>query len=222
LFVLYLFTLLLLPAETKDLREFDLNLNDIEDSSNGFHCFLSESFIYNDESIVAVILHKQLLDPKDIMDTKQQLVLTLLECGTKILVEEPSVPHYFHTNVNEILAGVEHTEARRAIETAFVCKLNGILAYPERHMKKYVLNLPVGLKCKMGHMNPTTGRILVGSLNIAEQNINHEETGLEMFSTMATVTYAIALDTDDPKVVRKNPAVGSEGLDYFKRMSKKL
>jgi hypothetical protein len=39
---------------------------------------------------------------------------------------------------------------------------------------------------------------------------------------MATITYAIAMDTDDPKVVRKNPAVGSEGLDYFKRMSKKV
>jgi hypothetical protein len=199
-----------------------LNLSDIEDSSNGFHAFLSESFIYNDESIVAVVLHKQLLDVKDIMDTKQQIVLTLLECGTKILVEEPSVPHYFHTHVNEILAGIEHPEARRAIEVAHVYKMNGIQADPERHMKKYILNLPVGIKCKMGHMNPSTGRVLVGSLNIAEQNYKHEETGLELFSTMATLTYAIAMDTDDPKVVRKNPAVGSEGLDYFKRMSKRV
>ena len=178
---------------------------------------MSSSFIFNDEMIEAVVLHKQLLDVEDMRDQNHKLVVSLLECGTKILVEEPSVPHFYHTHVDEILGGVHHGEARRAIETAHNYKMNAILANPDRRMKKYILNLPNGLRCKMGYMNPTSGRILIGSMNISSQQVPNKKGVLINFS-MVTVTYAIVVDTEDQKVVRKNPNVGNEAEDCLSRM----
>jgi hypothetical protein len=195
-----------------------LNLSNPEDNVNGFCAFESASFIFEDEMIDAVVLHKQILDVEDLKDKTSRLVVSLLECGTKILVEEPAVPHYYHTHVDQILQGIKHGEARRAIETAHICTMNSIMSNPDRHMKKYILNLPVGLKCKMGYMNPTAGRILVGSMNVASQQILNNK-GVFLKFTMATVTYAIAIDTEDQKVVRKNPNVGNEVEDCLSRMS---
>jgi hypothetical protein len=154
-----------------EIREYDLNLSSIEDNVNGFSAFLSTSFICNDEMVDAVILHKQLLDVEDMRDKNQKLQVSLMECGTKYLVEEPSVPHFYHTHVDQMLAGIQNGEARRAIQTAHTYKVNAIMATPDRHMKKYVLNLPVGVKCKMGYMNPPNGRVLLGNMNISTQQI---------------------------------------------------
>jgi hypothetical protein len=97
--------------------------------------------------------------------------------------------------------------------------MNRIIQDPKRRIKKYILNLPFGIKCKMGLMNPTSGRVLIGSMNVSDRTIIVPQTGIQCYFTMATMTYAIALHTDDPKVIMKYTAVGNEALDYFKRRS---
>jgi hypothetical protein len=194
-----------------------LNLSQPEDNVNGFYAFVSESFQFRDESISVVILHKEVLDVEDMRYPGQMIVLSLLECGTKILVEEPAVPHFFHTHVNQMLHGIKDQEAHRAIRVSHDHNMNAIMLDPARVVKKYILNLPVGMKCQMGYMNPTTGRVLVGSMNLATQKIVFKNR--LMTFTMSTVTYAIAIDDGDQKVVRKNPHVGNEAADFFARMS---
>jgi hypothetical protein len=209
----------LITAADEEIREFDLNLSEVEDNVNGFYAFLSEQFIFEGEMIGAVILHKVLYDVQDTMDESVRLAVSLLECGTKILVEEPAVPNFFFTHTHQILAGIDHAEARRAIETPHVYKMNAIRQDPQRCSKKYILNLPLGVKCKMGMMNPPPGRTLLGSMNVSDRTIIVPHNGLQCYFTMATMTYAVALDTDDRKVITKNPAVGNEALDYFTRRS---
>jgi hypothetical protein len=147
-----------------------------------------------------------------------------MECGTKILVEEPSVPHFFHTHVDSILAGVEHGEARRAIETAHLSQMNAIHADPERSMKRYILKLPPGIKCKMGYMNPPPGRTLIGNMNVSEKIvplIQDNGTIENVLFSMPTITYLVVVDKDQQKIVKKNPAIGNEAADYFARRSSK-
>jgi hypothetical protein len=208
----------LTAADEENIREFDLNLTDVEDNVNGFYAFLSEQFIFDGEMIGAVVLHKLLNDVQDTMDEHVRLIVSLMECGTKILVEEPAVPHFFYTHTHQMLAGIGDAEARRAIEAPHVYKMNKILHDPNRRMKKYILNLPSGIKCKMGYMNPSSGRVLIGSMNVSDRTIV-AASGLQCYFTMGTITYAIALDTEDTKVVSKNPKVGNEALDYFTRRS---
>jgi hypothetical protein len=156
----------------------------------------------------------------DTLKENNKIVLRLSDCGTKILVEEPSVPHFFHTHVNGILEGIKDIETRRAIQVAHNYKMNEICDKPEQATQKYILNLPPGKKCKMGFMNPSSGRVLVGSMNVSNQKVTFPGApGLEFEFTMPTITYAIAIDDGSQKVVTKNPAIGNEGLDYFARMS---
>lgn len=203
-----------------NIREFDLNLTDVEDNVNGFSGYISPAFEYGNEMIEAVVLHKQVLDIEDIMDHNRKIVLTLLDCGKKVLVEEPAVPHYFHTHSEQMFLGVQNPEVKRAIKTAHVYKMNDILNNPERLMKKYILNLPEGVTCKMGYMNPSNGRILVGSMNVAEKTLPTSFTKAknDMIFTMATITYVVALDADEQKIIRSDPAIGNEAADFFARM----
>jgi hypothetical protein len=160
------------------LQEFELNLKQPEDNVNGFYAFLASSFVYNHEEIEALVLHKQLFDVEDMRHANCMVVVSLLECGTKLLVEEPAVPHFFHSHVDQMLVGIkQHHEAYRAILTAHVCKMNGILADPERLMRKYILNFPSGVRCKMGYMNPSTGRVLVGSMNTLYRTVVTQKKG---------------------------------------------
>jgi hypothetical protein len=208
------------------IREFDINLDLCEDNVNGFYAFKTSSFVYNDEDIEAVFLHKTLVDVEDARDKNLMVALRLLDCGTKILVEEPCVPHYFHTHVEQMLEGIRHPEARRAIEKVHNCTMNDIVDAPDRFLKKYILTLPSGVKCKMGYMNPSSGQVLIGSMNVSEQEYSRgvdAQTGHmlpPLHFTMTTITYAIAVDSEkNQKIVRKNPIVGNEADDAFARMS---
>jgi hypothetical protein len=200
------------------IREYDLNLAYPEDNVNGFCAFKSSSFVIEFEEIEAIILHKEICDIENMRHQNAMIVVSLMECGTKLLVEEPSVPHFYHTHTDQILDGITHTETRRAIQTAHSCKMNDISGDPERKMKNYILNFPPGISGKMGFMNPVSGRILVGSMNMSYRNAMDDKGNVITF-TMATVTYAVAVDTDDQKIVRKNPAVGNEASNFFARMS---
>jgi hypothetical protein len=210
---------------TPSIREFDLNLTDVEDNVNGFNAFLASEFVHSGDAIEAVVLHRQLHDVGDIINSNHRIAVSLMECGTKILVEEPAVPGFFHTHVDSILSGIDHPETQRAIQTAHLSQMNSILADPDRGMKRYILKLPPGVKCKMGYTNPSSGRGLLGSMNVSEKMVPVvRDMGVieNVVFSMVTITYVIALDKDEHKIVQKNPALGNEAADYFNRRAKRF
>ena len=155
------------------------------------------------------------------MDPIRKVTVKLMECGTKLLVEEPSVPHYFHTQPDEIFETFENAEICRAIQTAHEYKMTSIRSVTSRHTKTYILNLPDGLKCKMGYTNPMNARrVLNGTMSCAVKTFPSNTTGagIHLEFQMVTVTYVITIKTEEQKNIR-NPSGMGEVTKLFKRMS---
>ena len=169
----------------------------------------------------ALVIHKTIQDLEDLMDPIRKVTVKLMECGTKLLVEEPSVPHYFHTQPDEMFESFENAEICRAIQTAHEYKMTSIRSVTSRHTKTYILNIPDGLKCKMGYTNPMNAcRVLNGTMSWAVKTFPNNMTGagIDLEFRMVTVTYVIAIETEEQKIIR-NPSGTAEVTKFFKRMS---
>ena len=93
----------------------------------GIFAYISSEIEYTDELIEALVIHKTLVDMKDLMGTSK-ITASLLECGTRILIEEPAVPNFFASHTNDIFANFDHPALKTAMQNKFQTKINEIMA----------------------------------------------------------------------------------------------
>ena len=79
-----------------------MDIENIGNNVNGFYAFVSPAFEFDSEVMETLVMQKTILGLEDLMDPICKVRVKLMECGTTLLVEEPSLPHYFHTQPNEI------------------------------------------------------------------------------------------------------------------------
>jgi hypothetical protein len=87
-------------------------------------------------------------------------------------------------------------------------------------IKKYLLTLPPGYKCKMGYMNPASGSQLVGNMNVSVTRMEREHTYLRRdFEILhPTITFVLTMDNGDPKFIRSDPNINNTLEEFFGRM----
>lgn len=182
--------------------------------------YVSSEVEYSDELIQALVIHKTVVDLKDCMGT-EKLTASLMECGTRILFEEPAIPNFFASQADEIFSNIDHKALKVAMKNNFQTKVNEITSISGRRVRKFVLKLPDGMRCKMGFMNPSnTRRILTGVMGCAHEKYsagNTSGSGVDFLNSLIVVTYTIAIDSEQ-KIIR-NVDIGNGVDDFFKRMS---
>ena len=186
----------------------------------GIFAYLSSEFEHTDELIQAVVIHKTVVDLKDLMGS-EKLTATLMDCGTKILFEEPVFPNFFLGHTDDIFDSITHPALKMTMKNNFQTKANEILSSKVRGVRKFILNLPDGLKCKMGYMNAQNNRrILSGVMSSAQDVFSAAVTGAaqDFHNSTLVVTYVIAVDSEQ-KIIRNVVDVGNEVETFFKRMS---
>ena len=199
-----------------------MNLDSIDDlGALGLYAYVLSENKHSDELIQAMVIHKTVIDLKDLMGDSK-ITATLMECGTKILIEEPNVPNFFSVHTNSIFNNIDHPALQTAMKNNFQTKFNEISISTSRRTRKYILRLPDGMKCKMGYMNPMTNRrVLAGVMSSAHKVFEAANTGAadDFHNSMIMVTYVIAIDSEQQKIIRNAADVGNEVAHFFKRMS---
>jgi hypothetical protein len=210
---------LIVLLDFDNIREYDLNLSDPEDNPNGFTAYLLPQFQYENEYIEAIVLNKVVSDMEDMIGA-DKVSVSLLECGTKLFVQEPAVSRFMVTNYPESFSGfADSLQLHESILNTHEMLLHDILSDESRRTKKYILNLPAGYRCKMGYMNPLNGERLKGVLHYATTTLGTEVTGFpnDLECLHPSVTWIAVLDKE-PKFIRRHAGVDAEFANLFQRM----
>jgi hypothetical protein len=137
------------------------------------------------------------------------------------LVQEPAISRFMNSNYPESFAGYDHLLlVQETLINMHESLLANIAEDDSRRTKKYILNLPAGVRCKMGYMNPLNGERLTGTLNFATTILGRELTNLDhdLECVHPTVTFLAVLDKE-PRFIRRHAAVDNEFANMFNRIS---
>ena len=200
------------------IPEYDLNLVNGEDNVNGIFAFLSPSFVFGNEQVEVVVLHKQVHDINDVRDASNPLVMSLLPDGSGILVEEPALPHFMASQIDNLYDGCDSNEMESALQTNHAVCVTAMKQNPARHKKKYVLKFPSNLTCKMGYMNATTGHTLRGNIQVSKSSIKNKNGGSIPF-THVTIRFMAVVKTTQRKLLREEDDTTSNIEDLLAGMS---
>jgi hypothetical protein len=152
------------------IREYEINLSEAEDNPNGFTIYLLPTFQFENKYVEAIVLTKIAPNLEDMIGP-DKISVPLLECGTKFLVQEPSVSRVMTTNYSEAFNGfAPNVHLHENVLSMHVMLLSQIDEIETRCTKRYFLKLLSGYKCKMGYLNPASGERLSGVLHYSTTN----------------------------------------------------
>ena len=195
-----------------------MNLKNGEDNVNGIFAFLSPSFVFGNEQVEVVVLHKQVHDINDVRDGNNPITMSLLPDGSGILVEEPALPLFMATQVEFIYDGCASIEMENALQTNHAVCVTAMKQNPIRQKKKYILKFPANLSCQMGYMNSTTGHTLCGHVQVSKSNIK-SKAGTSISFTHVTMRFMAVVKTSQRKLLKQEDDTTSNIEDLLAGMS---
>jgi hypothetical protein len=153
-------------------------------------------FQYDNEYIEAIALTKYIPDMVDLLG----ISVSLLECGTRFLVQEPSISRFMSTNYAECIAGfADNVYVHETLVNMHEMLLATLLVEDNtRRTKRYILKLPAGIKCKMGYNNPINRQQLSGNLNYATTTLGTALTNLsaDIECIHPSITFLVVMDKE--------------------------
>ena len=200
------------------IPEYDLNLQNGEDNVNGIFAFVSPSFVFGNEQVEVVVLHKQVHDIKDVRDATNPVTMSLLPDGTGILVEEPALPNFMASQIDALYDGCESIDMENALQTNHAVCVTAIKQNSIRQKKKYILKFPGNLSCKMGYMNATSGHTLRGHVQVSKSVIKNKG-GIAIPFTHVTIRFMAVVNTSQQKLLKEEDDSTSNIEDLLAGMS---
>ena len=161
-------------AAEPDIPEYNLNLEKGESNVNGIFAYTSPSFVWDDEQVEVLVLIKQVPDITDVRAgsaVPNGIAMSLLPDGSGVLVEEPAIPHFMAEKYDGLYDGFQNVEIEYVMHTAHAVCMTAIKQSPARLKKKYILKFPDNVRCQMGYMNPSNGRLLRGNVKVTKSMI---------------------------------------------------
>lgn len=187
-----------------------------EQNVNGFFAYVVPQFKYisggNTLMMEAIVLHKPVSDINDVISRQVKVSATLLEGGTAIEIQEPSLPWFLTEETEEIYQDMfddDQTWMTEAIKDAHRVNVNTIQGSELRKKKIYTFILPEGYRGATGFMNSggqntsPKGLKLTPFLYSGSEVLSGEETGTdeEMTFTKCMVSFVIPLESYERRVV---------------------
>lgn len=199
-FFLFFNRKLTVSTAESDIPVFLLNLEQGESNANGVFAFKTASFVWEEEQVEAVVLIKQVSDIADAR-APNKYTMSLLEDGTGVLVEEPSVPNFFIKQFDGLYEGYTKEHSMFAMHTTHAVCMTALLAAPERQTRKYIMKFPNGIKWKKGYMNTVNGNSLRGDVKLTKTSVKNGAYSMIEFSHF-TIRFTAIVKPKERKFIR--------------------
>jgi hypothetical protein len=224
--------LLTADCEEEEIMEFDLNLKMGERNVNNIFAYRCPQFKFQNgmaiEHIDAIVMHKVVCDLSDLYGNphtgNNKLIASLLEDGSGVLFEEPSLPFFLIDSIDGLYGPnvFKNVEMTTAVKDAHHYTTTAIVQKVNRRTKKYIVRFPEDIHCKMGYMNQLSqGQKLTPFFNMKKTAVPKEVTGAsadtEVINFLAT--YVIAIETEERRVLNVAEDGNNEIKELFSRMS---
>ena len=202
-------------SRSSNLPSYDLSLG--EENVNGTFAFLSSPFVFGDEQIEAIVLLKQVSDFADVRSETNPIVVSLLPDGSGVLVQEPSLPSFLKNDAYKFYEDL-YSEMSLAFRTSHIVSATALSNDPVKQTKKYILRFPTGMTGKMGYMNQEKGLEVTGHVQITNSSVQAKNKKKIQFSHV-TIRFIIALNTEEPKLLKSKPKIFNNVEDLLEDMS---
>jgi hypothetical protein len=203
---------------TDSIPEYQLNLNKPKQNVNRIFAYVTPQFVFEEECIEALVIQMHLNDVRDAAGS-DKISASLLNDGSGVLIEEPSVYAFQFSEIKDLYNGFKSSAMCAAMQNAHTYTTAAIKQNSTRRKKSYILRFPDELRCKMGYMNQSNGQKLQMVLNVVHTVMKASETGRAKDASFShgIVTCSIAIATSEPRVLRLD-SDSKEVNELFSRM----
>ena len=164
---------------------------------------MTPPFIQRDEQIQCIVLWKQAPDISDVRSETNAYRMVLLEDGSGVEVYEPSLPKFMMVDDPSDFYGDMGPAMGNACYTAHLLATTAIDDDVNLQTRKYILKFPHGMVGEMGHhINPDTGRELIGGASIKNSFVNKKSNGELVPFSHVTDRFIVVLTNNEKKTLK--------------------